>query len=100
MARTSPDTRSMPGSPGWIRARSHSSNAASTGYRSSRTTGDAVRRGDARHIRFLSHFAELVCLRGATTNNEERTMEARLNLFTNPTAGKILKYITSAGKVI
>jgi AhpD family alkylhydroperoxidase len=27
-------------------------------------------------------------------------MEARLNLFTNPTAGKILKYITSAGKVI
>ena len=27
-------------------------------------------------------------------------MDARLNLFANPTAGKMLKYITSAGKVI
>jgi AhpD family alkylhydroperoxidase len=27
-------------------------------------------------------------------------MDARLNLFDNPTAGKMLKYITSAGKVI
>ena len=27
-------------------------------------------------------------------------MDARLNLFANPIAGKILKYITSAGKVI
>ena len=27
-------------------------------------------------------------------------MDARLNLFENPTAGKMLKYITSAGKVI
>ena len=49
---------------------------------------------------FLSHVAELWCLRGATTNNKECTMDARLNLFGNPTAGKILKYITSAGKVI
>jgi AhpD family alkylhydroperoxidase len=27
-------------------------------------------------------------------------MDARLNLFENPTAGKMLKYVTSAGKVI
>ena len=27
-------------------------------------------------------------------------MDARLNLFDNPTAGKMLKYITAAGKVI
>jgi hypothetical protein len=27
-------------------------------------------------------------------------MDARLNLFGNPTAGKILKYIGSAGKVV
>jgi hypothetical protein len=35
MARTSPDTEPMHGSPKWTRARSRSSNAASTGYRSS-----------------------------------------------------------------
>src|SRR5258705_11949584 len=50
---------------------------------------------------FVSHFAELMCLRGATTNNKECTsMDARLNLFDNATAGKMLKYITAAGKVI
>src|SRR5258705_11752998 len=50
---------------------------------------------------FASHFAELMCLRGATTNNKECTsMDARLNLFDNATAGKMLKYITAAGKVI
>ena len=27
-------------------------------------------------------------------------MDARLNLFDNPTAGKILKYVTSAGRAI
>jgi AhpD family alkylhydroperoxidase len=49
----------------------------------------------------VSHFAEQLCLRGATTNNKECTaMDARLNLFDNPTAGKMLKYITAAGKVI
>jgi AhpD family alkylhydroperoxidase len=49
----------------------------------------------------VSHFAELMCLRGATTNNKEcTTMDARLNLFGNATASKMLKYITTAGKVI
>jgi AhpD family alkylhydroperoxidase len=49
----------------------------------------------------VSHFAEQLCLRGATTNNKEcTTMDARLNLFDNATAGKMLKYITAAGKVI
>jgi AhpD family alkylhydroperoxidase len=30
---------------------------------------------------------------------EEFGMDARLNLFDNPTAGKVLKYVTSAGRV-
>ena len=64
--------------------------------------GNPCRGARGRHMShsFLSHFAELWCLRGATTNNKECTMDARLNLFANPTAGKMLKYITSAGKVI
>jgi AhpD family alkylhydroperoxidase len=33
-------------------------------------------------------------------NSEEITMEARLNFYTNPVAGKFLRYINSAAKVI
>src|SRR5262249_56289339 len=33
-------------------------------------------------------------------NDKECTMDARLNLFDNPIAGKMLKYVTSASKVI
>jgi AhpD family alkylhydroperoxidase len=49
----------------------------------------------------VSHFAGQLYLRGAATNNKEcTTMDARLNLFDNATAGKELKCITSAAKVI
>jgi AhpD family alkylhydroperoxidase len=34
------------------------------------------------------------------TTTEERTMEARLNLFANPLAGKVFKHLNAAGKVL
>jgi AhpD family alkylhydroperoxidase len=49
---------------------------------------------------FRSQRAELFRQRGVLNNGKEFTMDARLDLFGNPVAGKFGKYIVSAGKVV